>query len=98
MKILITYDINRRHPEVKNALLDEGFKDFWKTKEKTIHYLPNTTLWHPNLTGPVEAKRIFFKIIDNLNIGEPQDNIITVSHFVAIEMGVISGIEGEPHA
>lgn len=98
MKVLITYDINQRHEDVKNALLEVGFRDFWVTVDNITHYLPNTTLWHPNLTGPNEAKRIFYRIIDELNSGQPTNNIITVSHFVAVVMGAVSGVEGEPHS
>lgn len=97
MKVLITYDINRRHDDVKNALLESRFRDHWVTENGDTHYLPDTTLWHPNLTGPEEAKRIFYRIIDDLNVGQPPNNTITVSHFVAVEMGLISGVEGEPH-
>ena len=98
MKVLIAYDVNRRHDDVKSALLEAGFRDFWVTQGNVIHYLPDTTLWHPNLDGSAEAKRIFLKIINDLNVGQPPNNIITVSHFVAVEMGNISGVEGESHA
>lgn len=99
MKILITYDINLRHDDVKNALIEVGFRDYWVIKDGETQYLPDTTLWHQNLIGPAEAKRLFSNIIIELNLGQPPHNIITVSHFVAVEMGEkISGMEGEPHS
>ncbi|WP_410007063.1 hypothetical protein [Aequorivita nionensis] len=46
-EVLISYDINRAHNEVKTALLSLGYFDNFKyTNESKIYYLPNTTLWH----------------------------------------------------
>jgi hypothetical protein len=47
--ILISYDVNKLHPEVKAALEKLGYEDRWKiTGQEKIYILPNTTLWHSN--------------------------------------------------
>ena len=47
--ILISYDVNRLHPEVKSAMLQLGYLISWRETNNTpVYVLPNTTLWHPS--------------------------------------------------
>ena len=44
--ILVSYDVNKLHVDVKNAMKLLGYREQWNyTNEKTYN-LPNTTLWH----------------------------------------------------
>lgn len=50
-KVLISYDIDKFHTQVKTALEKIGYADSWKnTNAPKIYYLPNTTLWHTQKT------------------------------------------------
>ena len=45
--ILISYDINRSHTEVKRKLEEKGYLDHFNYEgESKTYHLPNTTLWH----------------------------------------------------
>lgn len=93
MRVLISYDISHGHTEVKQLLLETGFHDAWETPNKEVHNLPNTTLWHPNLSGPNQAKEVFYGIVSSLK------EHVRVSHFISVEMGeLISGMQGDSHS
>ncbi|MDO9399675.1 MAG: hypothetical protein Q7T79_03270 [bacterium] len=45
--ILISYDIDKSHTQVKTALESLGYLETFKhTNDPEIYNLPNTTLWH----------------------------------------------------
>ncbi len=45
--ILISYDIEKSHTEVKNALELLGYSDRFKNSgDSKVYHLPNKTLWH----------------------------------------------------
>lgn len=46
--ILISYDINRLHTEVKDAMVSNGYRISWNYTNQPTYFLPNTTLWHSN--------------------------------------------------
>jgi len=46
--ILISYDINKQHTYVKDAMIILGYSTNWNYTSKPTYYLPNTTLWHSN--------------------------------------------------
>lgn len=47
--IVISYDVNRSHIEVKNAFQGMGYFDYFTLDGSNYRYqLPNTTLWHPS--------------------------------------------------
>ncbi|MEX2484777.1 MAG: hypothetical protein WED10_09460 [Brumimicrobium sp.] len=98
MKVLITYDINNRHSDVKSELESKGFSDSWLDKNKNTYYLPNTTLWHDNINSTIEANRVFHETIESLNVGKSPDEIIKVERFIAIPATPWSGIPGNPHS
>ncbi|NGF75746.1 hypothetical protein G5B10_07635 [Fluviicola sp. SGL-29] len=97
MKIVIAYDVNRRNPEVKTALLAEGFHDRYRQNNIT-HYLADSTLWHQDLVNAERAQEIFEDIIRTLNENQAPENQITTTHFTAFEFTRLKGIPGEPHA
>ncbi|MBB6502932.1 hypothetical protein [Pedobacter cryoconitis] len=45
--VLISYDINKSHTQVKTALEALGYSDKFKNiNDPKTYMLPNTTLWH----------------------------------------------------
>jgi len=44
--ILISYDINKSHSQVKASLELLGYYDHFTNTGESKKYLPNTTLWH----------------------------------------------------
>lgn len=96
MKVIITYDVSQRHNEVKSEMLKRGFQDRW-TANNTTYYLPNTTLWHPNLLNTITAINIFNDVIRQLNNNEPPARVIKISHLLAFELTSWSGIQGDEH-
>lgn len=45
--ILISYDINKSHTQVKGEMEKLGYTDSFKyNPNPKVNYLPNTTLWH----------------------------------------------------
>ena len=50
--VVISYDINRLHTEVKEAMQALGYYDYWYyTNHHKKHEMPNTTLWHKAKTS-----------------------------------------------
>jgi hypothetical protein len=97
MQILITYDVSIRQPEVKKELKTKGFLDYW-VDNQISYYLPNTTLWHPNLPATTEGKRIFLEVVAKLNLGQPVEKHIKVERLMVTSFSSWSGEPGNPHA
>ncbi len=97
MYILITYDIDIRHPEVKSALINAGFSDSW-IKNQTKYYLPYTTLWCIKFSTLKTANDLFNKILEDLNKGKTKDNSINIKHFMSFQFTDFLGVADEPHA
>ena len=82
--VLISYDINKLHTQVKIALENLGYLDNFKYRnENKIYLLPNTTLWHP--------KKSSNQAMDDLklvckNLGVTLEKAITVkaTEFVGV--------------
>lgn len=82
--VLISYDINKFHTQVKTALENLGYLDNFKySNEIKVYYLPNTTLWHPKKTSnqAMDDLKLTCK-----NLGVVLEKAITVkaSEFVGI--------------
>ena len=45
-KVLISYDVSAKNPEVKAALQALDYYDNFTLGTSKVYYLPNTTLWH----------------------------------------------------
>lgn len=83
-KILISYDVNKLHTNVKVGMLKMGYLDDFKYQgESKTYHLPNTTLWHPKKTSNQAIKDL--KRICN-GLGATLEKAISVlaSEFVAI--------------
>jgi hypothetical protein len=96
MNVLITYDIDKRHSEVKQALLRMRFSDRW-TSNNITYYLPNTTFW-ANLPTAEKGKELFHEAIAELNQGQTNENKIKIERFMAVVFTSWSGIPGIPHS
>ena len=46
--VLISYDVNKSHTDVKDAMKAKGYSQGWCYDKEPSHDLPNTTLWHEN--------------------------------------------------
>ncbi len=46
--ILVSYDINKLHSEVKNVMIKMGYYENWRYGQGKVYQMPNTTLWHEN--------------------------------------------------
>jgi hypothetical protein len=44
--VIISYDINRYHTDVKNEMMNLGYRTVWSYTGEPIYHLPNTTLVH----------------------------------------------------
>ena len=95
MKVLITYDLNIGHPEVKAAMEGEEFLDHWTDNNK-VYYLPNTTLWHSDLIDTDAAKNILIKVVAKLNLARVKK--IRIERVICVPASPWSGIEGDPHS
>lgn len=85
--VLITYDIESKHTEVKNSMKQLGFQDTVAGQTGTV-YLPNTTLWKANAT-PKEA-------IDNLR-GLCDGLRVHLQRAIAMPFDNWYALHGDPH-
>lgn len=44
--VIISYDVNTGHTQVKDAMKQKGYRDVWTNFEGKRYQLPNTTLRH----------------------------------------------------
>jgi hypothetical protein len=51
---LLTYDVNKKHTEVKKAMKAKGYLDFW-TSKAVVYYLPETTVWRNDISSAKTA-------------------------------------------
>lgn len=93
MSVLIAYDVSdEAQKEVKEALENHKFFDFWIDSNNTRCELPDTTLYNEHMSHPVQAKRVFTNVIDELNKNRPVDNKIKVLKFIAVISNELVGI------
>lgn len=100
MNTIITYDIAEgdgkpsKHTEVKNAMKELGYQDFFwwtdpKTNAKHKVYLPNTTLWKSDKT-PSDAKNELLKVAKGKGA--------EIERVIAVELSHWSAEFGKPYA
>lgn len=87
MQVLLTYDVNKLHPDVKKAMKAKGYSDYW-TDNSTTYYLPNTTLWKKGIT-PQTAISDIETVTSNLNV--------KLERAVAVNFDSWAAIPGIPH-
>ncbi|MCP9201330.1 hypothetical protein MKO06_15580 [Gramella sp. GC03-9] len=44
--IMLSYDINKLHTNVKDEMLKLGYSERWRYGNGPTYEMPNTTLWH----------------------------------------------------
>lgn len=82
--ILISYDIDKFHTQVKEALESIGYYDHFKNgNEQKIYYLPNTTLWHPKKSSN-QAMNDLKIICVQLKVNLEKAITVKASEFVGI--------------
>lgn len=96
MDTVITYDVSRRHAEVKKALKAISYFDYWVSAGKN-YYLPNTTLWKKNISQ-TDALKEMQKIIVTLNFNQPIHNQIELERCVCVPQNPWEAIQGKEHS
>ncbi len=46
--VILSYDIDKKHSEVKSKLLEKGYSISWNYPGQKAYILPNTTVWQKN--------------------------------------------------
>ncbi|AFL82535.1 hypothetical protein Aeqsu_3099 [Aequorivita sublithincola DSM 14238] len=67
--VIISYDINRYHTDVKNAMINLGYRTQWNYPEKPSYQLPNTTLLNTNKSSDqamADLNNIFAKVFNSI--------------------------------
>jgi len=95
MNTLITYDVSRGQPEVKQALKNLNYLDYWKENNIT-YYLPNTTLWKKDIEQGYALKEMQ-AVIAKLNQGQPSYNQIELERCACVNVNPWAAISGKPH-
>ena len=82
--ILISYDINKFHTQVKVALEAIDYRNYFNyIDDKKNYYLPNTTLWHPKKTSN-QAMKDLKTICANLKVNLEKAVTVKASDFFGI--------------
>lgn len=82
--VLLSYDIDKLHTQVKTALEELGYFDTFKLQNNPkVYQLPNTTVWHPTKSSDQAISDL--KTICNNN-GVKLDKAVAVkaSEFVGL--------------
>ncbi|SHJ40392.1 hypothetical protein SAMN02745146_3051 [Hymenobacter daecheongensis DSM 21074] len=95
MNTLITYDITIRHTEVKSAMKNKGYFDYWIANNQNYH-LPNTSLWKKD-TSQDTALADMQQVIQTLNYNQPLNNQIRLERCVAVPAYPWAAIPGDAH-
>lgn len=81
--IVISYDINRLHNEVKNTMTNLGYTQSWRYGQGKEYQLPNTTLWHLNKSSDQAISDL--KIVCNrLNVNLEKAIAVKATEFVGV--------------
>lgn len=82
--VLISYDVNTNHNQVKNGMLELGYVSRWKDPQSSLSYtLPNTTLRHDNKSSD-QAIRDIKRVCSNLGV--------TLERAVAVKASEFTGV------
>lgn len=84
--MLLTYDINIKQTEVKNAMKEIGYFETIRIPEIKSYTLPNTTLWKKGEELKTEGVlKDLQKVIDTINRGAPVNNKIKLEKAMVVE-------------
>lgn len=81
--ILVSYDINRLHVDVKNAMINLGYSQSWRYGLGTTYQLPNTTIWHENKSSN-QAMADLVGVCNRLNVTLEKAVAVKVTEFVGV--------------
>lgn len=82
--VLISYDVSAKNPEVKAALLELKYYDYFTLAGSTKKYLlPNTTLWHKTKSSD-QAMADMKKVCADLKVTLEKAVAVKASEFVGI--------------
>jgi hypothetical protein len=81
--VLISYDINKSHAQVKAALEVLGYYDNFTNTGESKKNLPNTTLWHPTKSSN-QAISDLKTICNSLGILLEKAVAVRASEFVGV--------------
>ncbi|GGB73217.1 hypothetical protein GCM10007424_11400 [Flavobacterium suaedae] len=80
--VLISYDINKSHTQVKTELESLGYSDNFKYKNGVHrYYLPNTTLWHSRKSS-TQAMNDLKTVCKKLNVVLDKGIAVIADEFV----------------
>ncbi|SEB04519.1 hypothetical protein SAMN05443667_116117 [Flavobacterium gillisiae] len=83
-KVLISYDVSAKNPEVKAALLGLNYYDNFKLgAHAKIHHLPDTTLWH-NTKSSGQAMSDMKKVCSDLKVTLEKALAVKADEFVGL--------------
>ena len=94
--VLLTYDLDESHNDSKHSELKEEMKKFgWSDHyviigdpNKTMHYLPNTTLWKKDTT-PAKARA-------DLDLSGKKVGA-AITRYISVEYSAWDGMPGRPY-
>lgn len=95
MQAFITYDLNIGHNDVKKSMLNIGYHHLW-TSNNTIYYLPNTSLWKPDIELKTALNDIQNTIRQLNTTGSYIHNNIILQRCIVLSAHPWSGIQGDP--
>lgn len=82
--VVISYDVDSRHVDVKNEMKKLGYADTWKYQTEVKTYsLPNTTLWHSNKSSDEAIADIKF-VCSRLGVKLERAIAVYATEFVGI--------------
>ncbi|MFN3754525.1 hypothetical protein [Flavobacterium sp.] len=83
-KVLISYDVSAKNPEVKAALLALNYYDhFTLGSASRVYELPNTTLWHKTKSSD-QAMSDMKKVCADLRVTLEKAVAVNADEFVGL--------------
>lgn len=81
--VLISYDVNHSHSQVKAEMEKLDYYDNWKINNGPTHQMPNTTLWHKTKSSDMAIHDL--KIVcRNLNVTLEKAVAVLAKEFAGI--------------
>lgn len=83
-KVLISYDVSDKNPEVKAALIALNYYDYFTLGTAVkVYYLPNTTLWHKTKSSD-QAVDDIKKVCTDLKVTHEKAVAVNAEEFVGV--------------
>lgn len=83
-KVLISYDVSAKNPEVKAALIALNYYESFTLGNATkVYYLPNTTLWHKTKSSD-QAMADMKKVCSDLKVTLEKAVSVNADEFVGL--------------